>query len=541
MSKTKKTAITQDAISELEKLSLSLDTELEVTASMPIEEVEEGLRQMGLDPDQELPASISQLASEEDQEQTLITHTKAIERVDNTASVQSPRIFLSYSHSDSALRDQVLEALNKPQKEIYLTFNDECERAYGRAAYALRDLDLAEKVTIDVADAFETWCVPSDFKTNTCYPQYYIELNKSLMLDSLIFKKILPYKKKQGWEHRTGVRQLDDNTITLWFVEELMGFALDHDFSYAVIAICDLLYNFNPDDVRRIHDVLNPASSLQPEVYRRHKKRIINSLGRHFGDYLFEKTDKKRVRIKESDDLSRTFWLIEDWLKLLTPPPPRDLLQDENFGLGAYDTDLAPFIAQGSQDASGYLAEWKRIHSLVNPYCFSNLVRRMNITSPEQRLSLPEFYLFNARRRKWKDAFGRLPHQAIDQQQRKRIEAELGRRRKRREDLSLSALTIVVDDTEHGVVSLDKHPSFRIKLKEGAGLVEFKGNDKEGSIPIGTHVLQWDASSASKEQGLYQINMQGKQILSYTIKYTRDARGDLSGVILEDAADPITT
>jgi hypothetical protein len=99
----------------------------------------------------------------------------------------------------------------------------------------------------------------------------------------------------------------------------------------------------------------------------------------------------------------------------------------------------------------------------------------------------------------------------------------------------------VVDDTEHGVVSLDKHAPFRIKLKEGAGLVEFKGNDKEGSIPIGTHVIQWDASSASKEQDLYQINMQGKQILSYTIKYTRDARGDLSGVILEDAADPITT
>src|SRR4051812_13655647 len=54
-------AISQAAISELDKLSLFLDTELEVTASMSIEEIEDELREMGLDPHQPAPAKVRQL------------------------------------------------------------------------------------------------------------------------------------------------------------------------------------------------------------------------------------------------------------------------------------------------------------------------------------------------------------------------------------------------------------------------------------------------------------------------------------------------
>lgn len=55
MSKADEKLITRAAISELERLSRFLDTELEVTASMPIEEVENDLREMGFDPNQPLP------------------------------------------------------------------------------------------------------------------------------------------------------------------------------------------------------------------------------------------------------------------------------------------------------------------------------------------------------------------------------------------------------------------------------------------------------------------------------------------------------
>jgi len=61
MTKRNDKATTRAALAELERLSLLLDTELEVTANMPIEEVEEGLRAMGLDPQQPPPAKLGRM------------------------------------------------------------------------------------------------------------------------------------------------------------------------------------------------------------------------------------------------------------------------------------------------------------------------------------------------------------------------------------------------------------------------------------------------------------------------------------------------
>jgi tetratricopeptide (TPR) repeat protein len=51
MAQTRKQAIRARAISELEKLSLALDMDLEITANMTIGEIDDELRGMGIDPD----------------------------------------------------------------------------------------------------------------------------------------------------------------------------------------------------------------------------------------------------------------------------------------------------------------------------------------------------------------------------------------------------------------------------------------------------------------------------------------------------------
>jgi tetratricopeptide (TPR) repeat protein len=56
--------VTKAALSELERLSSFLDTELEVSAHLPMGEIEDDLREMGLDPNQPLPMEISQLIFE---------------------------------------------------------------------------------------------------------------------------------------------------------------------------------------------------------------------------------------------------------------------------------------------------------------------------------------------------------------------------------------------------------------------------------------------------------------------------------------------
>ena len=64
MAQTRKQAIRKRAISELEKLSMSLDIDLEITANMTIAEIDNELREMGIDPEQLSPIGFGQMVPE---------------------------------------------------------------------------------------------------------------------------------------------------------------------------------------------------------------------------------------------------------------------------------------------------------------------------------------------------------------------------------------------------------------------------------------------------------------------------------------------
>jgi len=63
MVKNRAQEIRQLAISELEKLAISLDREFEITSTMPIEEIEHELREMGVDPRRLQSLSLDQMLS----------------------------------------------------------------------------------------------------------------------------------------------------------------------------------------------------------------------------------------------------------------------------------------------------------------------------------------------------------------------------------------------------------------------------------------------------------------------------------------------
>jgi len=63
MVKNRAQEIRQLAISELEKLAISLDREFEITSKMPIEEIEHELREMGVDPRRLQSLSLDQMVS----------------------------------------------------------------------------------------------------------------------------------------------------------------------------------------------------------------------------------------------------------------------------------------------------------------------------------------------------------------------------------------------------------------------------------------------------------------------------------------------
>jgi tetratricopeptide (TPR) repeat protein len=72
MIKAKEKLVRQAVILELKRLSLSLDTELETTAHLSAEDVEDNLREIGIDPNQPLPTKLRQLIFAEASEQQAV-------------------------------------------------------------------------------------------------------------------------------------------------------------------------------------------------------------------------------------------------------------------------------------------------------------------------------------------------------------------------------------------------------------------------------------------------------------------------------------
>jgi len=64
MAQTRKQAIRASAISELEKLSVALDLDLDITANMTMREIDDELREIGIDPEQFSPIGFGQSLSE---------------------------------------------------------------------------------------------------------------------------------------------------------------------------------------------------------------------------------------------------------------------------------------------------------------------------------------------------------------------------------------------------------------------------------------------------------------------------------------------
>jgi hypothetical protein len=540
MSKTNEKLITQIAISELERLSLSLDTELEVVANMPIEEVEDNLRQMGLDPNQPLPPNINKLASERSYgQESIFTSDNEVGYSDNTHSNKDHTVFISHSSSDTSFRDELREFLKHTFHEsVYITMEDVYQKAFSRAAYSLGDLDLAEKVTVEVAESFDTLCKPGKFsiKPRKSSHPYKKEPNESLILDSLIFKKIFPYKKQIEMECRIGERQLDEDTTIIWFIDSLMEYAIDHGSSYLAIGICNLLYNYDLHDVVKIYKVLNPESPLELDVYRRRKKRMVDAIEKRFKYFFkFKKTNhnQKVLDFRKYDNSSHIFWLVKDWLNHFTLTEPTCSLVYNDNNLNTYIYELFNLLIK--QEPNEHLAEQARIHTLLHPLCFSNLVKHLNIPSSEECLMLPAFMPNNSA--EWKYSFDIPKQTLLDQKRKERIDATLNQQRKRRENMNVDTIAVAIDGVEQQVISLDKCTDFRLKLKEDSSVVEFRGHDKQGSIPLGTHVLNWNKGSVTSSPHVYYLRLHGEHVLRHTIKYTTDAKGNLNGAMIEGIPD----
>lgn len=410
------------------------------------------------------------------------------------------------------------------------------DRAYNVAAYVLEDPKRAQKVALDVATSLEVpyEIVKEASSSSDKSARTYKVKEFSLLLDQLIFKKTTVHERLQELEHTGGGRQLTEEAMIIRFIKKVMEHSISHNTFYTVVGLHRVLFNYPVHEARMIYQMLVPcADAKKPgaDDFRHHKKRIMDLLERRFEGFaeVVEYGEQNEHRFKKRIDTRLIYPLVEQTLDLLTPALPDCPLVSGK--LENIDDVRRSLYSHASieENEDNNLIERNRMHMLTHLSCFSRLQALLGIASTKQVLEIPVFKMTNNGGGSGSPPFDRRHVPPLTTDDKKRMYAELDKRQKRSRKMPLEKVQVVVDDIECSTLSLDESRPTIFELEEGAGVIEFRGSDEEGGLPLGMHSLSWDEDTASDEPESYRMTMKGGREVKFSIAHTRDDTGALIG------------
>lgn len=410
------------------------------------------------------------------------------------------------------------------------------DRAYNLSAFVLGDRKSARKVALDVAASLEVpyEIIKESALTSGRSEHKYKVKDPSILLDQLIYKKATVYERQQELEHRRGGRQLDEEAMTIRFVKKIIEYGINHNTFYTVAGLHRVLFNHPVNEARLIYQLLVPCADIKKpgtDDFRHHKKCFIDLLERRFDGFIevVESGEQNERRFKKRVDSRFMRPLVEETLNVFTPsltdcPLLSGMLENiDDVRRSLYSN------ASIQENEDNNLIERKRMHMLTHRPCFSRLQGLLGIAPIEQVLEIPMFNMTNGGDGSGSPPLDRrkIPPLTIDDK--KRMFTELDRRRRRSKRVRLEKVQVVVDDVERSTLSLNESRPAIFELEEGAGVIEFRGNDEEGSLPLAMHSLSWDESELSDEPESYRLRMKGGREVKFTIAHSRDHNGIFSG------------
>jgi hypothetical protein len=431
-----------------------------------------------------------------------------------------------------------------------ITLDHALERAYRRALFTLGDSSIAERHAIEVTSALaRKWQKDNGQPSADEKPKGYLfQPNRAFQIELMSFIELNKAKEKWLSDYRSGQRPIDRETLAVWFVDHIINYGLRRHSMYAAVGILKVLFNYDYND---IVDVLQYTDSQRwggfkdkRDRLRRWKKKTFQSLIDWFGDGFL-----KIEEYEESDDLfiehrfvkqtvtNETLAKAFTILRFFTPLKPEcALAQNRNINLRELEAQLRAHAISSSEHA----IERERVHIMDHPDDLFYIVKRatdLDVKTSAQYLELPDFGL-------GPDGGGPPPIDrqnlpALEPQQRKNIEQEVLRRKKRISKLALESVIIAVDDKERLELPLQGPRAVQLRLNEGDTFVELRSRDQEGSLPLDSFFVPWNPHLIDCEPFRYQAILRSKHQIDFLINYEQDSYGDFSGAVLDIQYRPL--
>lgn len=344
------------------------------------------------------------------------------------------------------------------------------------------------------------------------------------------------YEKLEEMEHREGRLVLTQEEMLARLIEHIVLIGFYNSF-YMTVGVCQVLHNYSPEETIRIYGALVQYTREKgPWDFSRRKSKIMDILDARFGDFLIKDERSKRDRrYKPIDHQQHYASIFKHWLNRLQPLTPLSVFPracvvppETNSPL---HVDIPELLFEGDNPDGEHPFETLRMHALLHPPCFSNLVRVLGLDAPELRWNMPEFNLTQ-------NGGGNMPIESHDSSS-EMTEEDLEDISRSVEDRALTRRKIharelsIYADGEELPVTFDVYAqkSISIKVEEGTSKLEVKARRDGVEVPLAVHWLSWGYGVGAGRDERASVVLEGGQEFDFTLSYKADYGDATSAVV----------
>ena len=262
------------------------------------------------------------------------------------------------------------------------------------------------------------------------------------------------------------------------------------------VGLSRLLHNYKTGEIQQIYEWLMHRY-LGSDEYRRAKGILMNKLVARFDPFLRTcRAEHGEMKFEADPDQSKWTKVVTSSLSAFTPWSTEGRCSEawEQFATAISDA------ADHNSESDRNDRELRCSHILIEPACYSRLIKELALDPPDNRLALPRFFM--SEQHETNDGQGPWsPAPKLSEMDHQHIRQRLAAGDERRKKISSRFVIVLVDHVLRGQMDLTQMAHLDIPLDEDAKVVEIWGEDGQGKLLLATHFIRQVEKQSKASQG----------------------------------------
>lgn len=339
-----------------------------------------------------------------------------------------------------------------------------------------------------------------------------VSLSDLHLLQRLIYVESEPYEK----EHERTSHHLSEEELLVHFIKYLIRISIKRNSFYVALGISRLLHNYSTAETMEIYNVVvqDPERVKDDYYYRSRKARLIQEIRERFGHLInVSRGARGEERFQTQDEPEQFIELVWECLNHFSPWQTPCLIPK------SFDPTLDEIGALASAEHNEEdRVEINRIHAVVHPDCYRQIVSPLKLEPPARRLSIPQFFFPNGTNNmNGPNKKLRRTSPPLDTDEMEMLKRGLTEKSARRKTTEASLLSIVVDHVERARLDLLRSGSVSFRVDDEAELFEVRALDKDDETLLATYLMSGDSLSSQGKSARSEIILEGGQKLTFEL------------------------